>query len=70
MRSGVGGIAPADLRRVHPEMKIDGSYSAHSNKIMMKASYKLFTGAVLAFTLGVLGVGTAVAQFTVTWIDV
>ena len=37
---------------------------------MMKASYKFFTGAVLAFTLGVLGAGTAVAQFTVTWIDI
>ena len=71
MRQGVGGgCTRQPLGRVHPEIKIAGSYPAHSNKIMMKASYKFFTGAVLAFTMGVLGAGTAAAQFTITWIDI
>ena len=37
---------------------------------MMKASYEFLSGTVLAFALGVLTVGTAAAQFTVTWIDI
>ena len=56
--------------RVHQGIKNFGSYSAHSNKIMMKASYKFLSSTVLAFTLGVLSAGTVAAQFTVTWLDI